>query len=385
MELAGHIDSRFASIEPVFAEVLDSQSSGGASFSVFVDGECVVDVWGGEARAGEQWSSETVSTIFSCTKGLVAVLVGQLVERGLCNPGEPVATYWREFAVISETLTVRGLLEHRAGLSATRADLSLDEVLAVQPVLETLLAQKPLWMPGVGYAYHALTFGHLVGELIRRISGLTVGQYFRHQFASPLGVDAWIGIPPTEERRVAELFGASDFSRPTPEPESGEYWDERAMTFGTAFSLDEIGKPGVGFNLPAVHQAELAGANGITNARGLATLWSSTVTTTNGVRTINDDTALMMTERRVEGPSVWGDPGPWWGRGFGVMLATPGKPESLSPRSFGHDGLGGQAGWADLDLKASIGFVSNHLLSGGTEHDRWVSLAAAVKKILHND
>ncbi len=385
MELSGHIDSRFSSVEPVFEQVLESQSSGGASFSMYVEGECVVDVWGGEARAGVPWSPETVSVIFSCTKGLVSVLVGQLVERGLCDPGRPIAEYWPEFARVSERLTVRELLEHRAGLSATRADLTLDQVLAGSPVLDALLEQEPLWTPGEGYAYHALTFGHLVGELIRRISGHTVGEFFRNEFAAPLGVDAWIGIPASEEHRVAELFGASDFSRPRAEPGSGEYWDERAMTFGHAFPLDDIGKPGLGFNLPSVHQEELAGANGITNARGLATLWSSTVAETHGVRSISADTVEMMTERRVEGPSVWGDPGPWWGRGFGVMLATPGKPESLSPRSFGHDGLGGQAGWADPVHKAAFGFVSNHLLSGGTEHDRWVSLAAAVRAVLEND
>ena len=195
MELSGHIDSRFSSVEPVFEQVLESQSSGGASFSLYVEGECVVDVWGGEARAGTPWSPETVSVIFSCTKGLVSVLVGQLVERGLCDPGRPIAEYWPEFARVSERLTVRELLEHRAGLSATRADLTLYKVLAGSPVLDALLEQEPLWTPGEGYAYHALTFGHLVGELIRRISGHTVGEFFRNEFAAPLGVDAWIGIP----------------------------------------------------------------------------------------------------------------------------------------------------------------------------------------------
>lgn len=330
MELSGHIDSRFSSVEPVFADIVNSQPSGGASFAVFVDGDCVVDVYGGEARNGEPWTAETVSTMFSCTKGLVAVLVATLVEQGRCNPDAPVADYWPEFSRVSETLAVRGLLEHRAGLSATRSTLSLEQVLAVQPVLDALLEQEPLWTPGDGYAYHALTFGHLVGELIRRITGLTVGEYFSEALASPLGVDAWIGIPGKVEPHVAELIAGADFSRPVAETGSGDYWDERAMTFGGAFSLAEIGQPGVGFNLPAVHQAELAGANGITNARGLATLWSSTVAPTNGVRTINDDTVAMMTECRVDGPSVWNDPGPWWRRGFGVMLATPGKPQSLS-------------------------------------------------------
>jgi CubicO group peptidase (beta-lactamase class C family) len=154
------------------------------------------------------------------------------------------------------------------------------------------------------------------------------------------------------------------------------------MTFGNAFPLDDIGKPNRGFNLPATHQAELPGANGVTNAFSLAKVWSSVVTQTDEVRTLSDETVAMMSERRVSGPSVWNDPGPWWGRGFGVMLATPGKPEMLSPASFGHDGLGGQAGWADPTHKASVGFVSNYLLSGGAEHDRWISLVAEVRRVL---
>lgn len=382
MEISGFVDSRFAAVEELFEHVVDGQPRGGASFAVFVDGDCVVDLVGGESRGGAAWTTDTVSTIFSCTKGIVAVLVATLVERGLCDPEAPVALYWSEFSGVSESLTVRQLLEHRAGLSATRETLSLDAVIAGGPVLEALLSQEPLWAPGDGYAYHAMTFGHLVGELIRRITGRTVGEFLQDAVSIPLGIDAWIGIPESVESRVAELIAGSDFTRPPAPAGSGEYWDERAMTFGNAFALADIGVPDRGFNLPAVHQAELAGANGITNARGLATIWSSVVAETNGIRLTSDATVGLLTERRVTGPSVWNDPGPWWGRGFGVMLATPGKPEMLSPAGFGHDGLGGQAGWADPTHKASIGFVSNYLLSGGAEHDRWIGLVAEVRRVL---
>lgn len=382
MTISGHVDSRFASIEGIFADVVRSQPRGGASFAANVDGECVVDLVGGESTPGHAWSPETVSTVFSCTKGLASIAGAMLVERGQCDPLSPVSRYWPEFASISESLTVRDLLEHRAGLSATRKSLTLDDVLSGQPVLNALLAQQPLWEPGNGYAYHAMTFGHLLGELVFRITGNSIGEYFAKEISGPLGVDAWIGIPDSVEARVAELIAGSDFTRPVATDGSGEYWDERAMTFGDAFSLADIGVPGKGFNLPSVHQAELAGAGGITNALGLAIIWSSVVTETRGVRLLSDETVNFMTERRVTGPSVWGDPGPWWGRGFGVMLATPGKPSILSATSFGHDGLGGQAGWADPAHKASIGFVSNYLLSGGSEHDRWIRLVAEVRRIL---
>jgi len=385
MTISGFVDSRFATVEGLFGAVIDSHAQGGAAFSVFVEGQCVVDLVGGESRPGIPWAANTVSVIFSCTKGLVAVLVGQLVESGLCDPSSPVALYWPEFSTVSSTLTVRQLLEHRAGLSATRSSMSLDNVLAGGPVLDALLSQQPLWELGTGYAYHAITFGHLVGELIRRITGEAAGAVFQQAVAQPLGVRAWIGLPESEEPHVAELFAASGFTRPATADESPEYWDERAMTFGNAFPLGDIGKPDRGFNLPKVHQAELPGANGITNAQGLAKIWSSVVTETDGVRLLTDDTVAMMTERRVTGPSVWQDPGPWWDRGFGVMLATHGKPELLSPHSFGHDGLGGQAGWTDPKHKASIGFVTNHLVSGADEHRRWTGLVAEVRRILKND
>ena len=385
MSISGFVDSRFASIEPLFAEIVSSQRQGGSGFSAFVDGHCVVDLVGGEARPNIEWDANTLSLIFSCTKGFVSVLMGILVDRGLCDPESPVATYWPEFARVSENLSVRELLEHRAGLSAVRADLSLEEVLAGGPVLDALLEQKPLWEPGTGYAYHALTFGHLVGELIRRITGTTAGEFFAAELAEPLGIEAWIGLPENENERVAEFSSAIPFVANGAPVGSNDYWAERALTFGNAFPIDHIGKPGLGFNNPSVQQAELPGANGITTARGIATIWSSVVAETNGQRTLTDDTISMMTERRVSGPSVWGEAGPWWDRGFGVMLATPGKPELLSPTSFGHDGLGGQAGWADVEHRASVGFVTNNLVTGAHEHDRWIALVAEVRRILEND
>ena len=385
MTISGFVDSRFKSIEPLFAEIVAAQSIGGSGFSAFVEGTCVVDLVGGEARPGTAWDDTTLSLMFSCTKGFVSVLVGILVDRDLCDPESPVATYWPEFGRVSETLTVRELVEHRSGLSAVRAELSLDEVLAGGPVLDALLGQEPLWEPGTGYAYHALTFGHLVGELIRRITGKTAGKFFAAELAEPLAVDAWIGLPESQTSRVAEFTTAIPFISNGAPVGSADYWSERALTFGNAFPLDHIGKPGVGFNDPAVHRAELPGANGISTARGIAEMWSSVVVETRGQRTLTDDTLAMMTERRVSGPSVWGEPGPWWDRGFGVMLATPGKPELLSPYTFGHDGFGGQAGWADPQHKASIGFVTNDLVTGTHEHDRWIALVAAVRHVLEND
>ncbi|MFM6967461.1 MAG: serine hydrolase domain-containing protein [Microbacteriaceae bacterium] len=375
----------FTKVAELFDLAIAKQRQGGAAFAVYVDGECVLDLHGGEARPGEPWSDSTLSLMFSNTKGFVSVLMAKLVEDGTLDPELPVVTFWPEFASISATLTVRQMMEHRAGLSAARAHLTLDNVLDHDNLVAALLAQEPLWEPGTGYAYHAITFGTLADELIRRVDGRTASQMFRDVFAEPLVVDAWIGLPPSNEHRVAEFTVADPFTPADAAIGSPTFWAERALTFGDVFPLRDIGEPGIGFNSPAVHQGALPGANAISSAHGIAKMWSSVVTPTDNVRTVSDDTVSFLRERRVSGPSVWGEPGPWSDRGFGVMLDTPGRSPLLSPTSFGHDGFGGQAGWADVRHRAGIGFVTNRLIGGPTEHDRWVRLVAEVRKILEND
>ncbi len=382
MPTAGFADSRFESAAELFNRVIDESPIGGAAVAVYVDGECVVDLVGGESAPGTPWTADTVNVMYSCTKGFVAVLAGTLVKSGALDPDAPVTEYWSEFDAISDTITVRGLLEHRAGLSASRHDLTLDEVLDHHTVIRTLLDQEPLWEPGTGYAYHALTFGTLVDELLRRVDGRSASAMLHDVFAVPLGVDAWIGVPVSEEHRVAQFVAARQPEPQPIEPGSPFDWQVRAMTFGTAFPAFAPVEPGVGFNSPRVHQAQLPGANGITSARGLAAMWSAVVTDTNGVRVLDDDTISMMTERCVTGPSVWGEAGPWTERGFGVMLDTPARIPLLSPTSFGHDGYGGQAGWADVTHRASFAFLTNNLVFGSREHDRWRGIIADVRRTL---
>ncbi|PTW91313.1 CubicO group peptidase (beta-lactamase class C family) [Microbacteriaceae bacterium MWH-Ta3] len=376
-----HVDSRFEPVAEIFERNLAAQPAGGAAFSLYVDGECMLDVRGGMASPEAAWSDDTLSLIFSCTKGLVAAVVAAIAERSQLDPELPVAEYWPEFAAVSPRLSVRELLEHRAGLAAPREDMSVDVALDRARAASILVAQEPLWNPGEHYAYHALTYGHLAGELLFRVTGQTVPELLHELLAEPAGVEAWIGIPATAQDRVAEFVAPSPL-RPNNAPAgSPEYWAERSLTLGAAFPLDHAFEPGQGFNNPRVHQGELAGANGITTAHGIARMWSTVVTSTDGVRTLSDDTIAWMAEPRVSGPSAWGEAGPWHSRGFGVMLASDKMP-LLSPTSFGHDGLGGQAGFADLRHRAAFGFTSNCIITGPTEHNRWTELVAATRLIL---
>lgn len=379
MTVSGFASSPFEHVAESFERIVNAQPAGGAGFSVFVEGECVIDLVGGDARTGISWDENTLSVMFSNTKGLVAVLAASLVQSGTLDPESPVVRYWPEFGAVSTTLTVRGLLGHRAGLSAARREMTLSEVLDHDTVIAELLAQEPLWEPDTAFGYHALTFGTLVDELVRRVDGRTISQMLQDELAQPLGVDAWIGLPPEQEHRVAELIAASPIEPVTAEAGSPADLQARAMTFGTA--LPPGIRPNDGFNDPRVHQGHLPGANGISNARSLATIWSSTVAATNGVRFLSPDTVEFLREVREAGPSVWGEPGPWPRRGFGVFLESEVRP-LLSPTSFGHDGFGGQAGFADPTHRASFGFLTNYLIVGSQEHVRWTELVTEVRHIL---
>lgn len=376
------VHADFAEMAEAFSQMARRHPGRGAAVAAYVDGECVLNLWGGEARPGEPWSAKTLTTIFSATKGLSALVVAVLAERGVIDPEASVAHYWPDFSAISATLTVRGLLEHRSGLSATRRDLVLAEVLDHDALVAELLAQGALWEPGTGYAYHAFTFGTLIDELLRRATGLPLGAWFARLIADPLDIDAYIGLPASEEARMAELEPIGSFALPDDPALHPHPMEQRAGSFGTALPIDTALLPGRGFNSPEVHAASLGGVNGAAGAYALATVWSAVVAPTHGLRLINDQTVDLLRERRVTGAPVWGGPGPFWDRGFGVMLETPALMPALGPGSFGHDGMGGQLGWVSPEHRASVAFVSNALYPGPTQLDRWGELCASMLRAL---
>jgi len=380
----GFVAERFIDVANTFKALAAEQPQGGMAYALFVDGQPVVDLQSGEARPGQPWDDQTLNLIFSCTKGLVSIIVAQEGERGNLDPHAPVASYWPEFAAVSSTLTVRQLLEHRAGLSALRGDYTLDQVLNHDYVISELLKQGPLWEPGTGYSYHALTFGNLAAELLFRVTGKDIQTLFRERLSEPVGVEAYLGLPAAEEARVAEFSSLGSFDAPNALPGSPEDLQLRALTFGNAFPLDEPMLPGIGFNDPRVHQGVLAGAAAITTARALAKIWSSVVTPTDGVKLLQQPTIDFMRERTVSGPPVWGGEGYFHDRGFGVMVESKGALEWLSDDTFGHDGFGGQAGFASPKHNAGYGFVTNYMIAGAEEHARWKALVKASREILES-
>lgn len=363
----GTVEAGFEIVRDAFAASFHGKPNMGAALAIRHRGVPVVDLWGGVAdeRAAQLWRRNTASVIFSCTKGLVAILAARLVQERRLAYSAPVVEYWPEFGAAGKsTVTVGDLLAHRAGLSAPRESLSTDEVLDWSTVVSRLATQEPLWDPGTAHAYHAITYGWLVGEVIRRITGTTVGQYFADLITTPLRVDAWIGLPDEYRDRVAHLQVGPTLQAMVRQQAAARVdgvvdWSDRAMTLGQAFPPELVG-PDRGFNNARVRAAEIPGAGGIATARALATIWSATVGETDGVRLLSDNTVALATEVQTEGSPIWSVPGPWprWGMGF--QLDSEARRYTTA-HAFGHDGAGGQSAFADPDLGIGFAFLTNQM------------------------
>lgn len=362
---SGVVAAGFEPLAEAFRSGFTDHPGMGAALSVLHRGEVVVDLWGGlaDARTDTPWTDDTLSVIFSCTKGLMAILAAQLVDEGLLDYEAPVSRYWPEFAQAGKGgVLVRHLVTHQSGISAPREIMYLADALNWARATGILAAQEPLWTPGEGYSYHSLTQGWLIGEVIRRITGESVGDVFQRMIALPLGVEAWIGLPPAQEHRVAHLESGPTMEalvarQAAERDESAVDWLDRAMTLGGAFDPRLITEDG-GFNAPAVHEAQIPGAGGIATARALATIWSATVTPVAGRLLVSPETLATAVAVQTEGAPVFAVPPPWprWGMGF--QLDSEAR-RYLTPRGFGHDGAGGQVAFADPELEIGFAYVTN--------------------------
>ncbi|NTW38470.1 MAG: beta-lactamase family protein [Cellulomonadaceae bacterium] len=366
-----------------------AEPSAGHALAILMDGQVVVDVWGGtaDARDGRAWSADTPTVVFSCTKGLVAIVVARLVQDGLLSYHEPVARYWPEFGVRGKGhITVGDLLAHRAGLPSFDAPVTFDEMIDGSGLGDRLAAQAPLWDASKGHSYHPITYGWLVGELVRRVSGSSVGHLLRTTVAEPLGADAWIGAPRSAEDRIAHVRlgeGQAEATASLVErAASGDDLPLRSMTLGGALPPGLVGEGAgadAGFNDPRAHHREIAGAGGVATASALATIWSSTVVSTGGTRTLHEPVLAEATTPRSWGRQVI-DGGPPYPRfAMGVQLTSEQQPY-LTPQSFGHDGAGGQMAFADPVHRLGFAFVTNEM-RGGIDR-RAADLVAAVREVL---
>jgi CubicO group peptidase (beta-lactamase class C family) len=380
-DVHGEVAPGYEAVREAFAANFARGDELGAATSIYKDGVKVVDLWGGIANedTGTPWNEDTLQLVFSTTKGATAACAALLMQRGLLDVDAPVVEYWPEFAAEGkDTIPVRWLLCHRAGLPAVDEPLTPEAFYAWDPVVAALAAQKPWWEPGTKHGYHALTYGHLVGEVIRRISGKSVGQFFADEIAGPLGAEFFIGLPASEEHRVTKLSNAAP-----PNPADIEITDDvKELIAGFMDPTSLISKtlnfsnPPLDMNSSAVHAAEIPAANGICTARGLARFYASLIGEVDGVRILDPATVAAVTVEQTNGKDEILRKVTRFALGF--MLDGPDVPY-FGEGSFGHDGAGGSLGFADPDSGIAFGYVMNRMNQGINADPRPHSIIAALK------
>lgn len=360
----GVVAPGFEAVGEAFAAAFEGLPEMGGALAVRVDGRSVVDVWGGTAdsRDGRPWERDTPSVVFSCTKGLMSILAARLVADGLLDLDRPLAELWPEFGVHGkDRVSVGDALAHRAGVSAPRVDVTREQLLDFEAMTRIVAEQEPLWEPGAGWAYHALTHGWLSGEIVRRAGGVAPGDAFA-AMAEAVGGGAWLGLPTEVAASAAHLrVGptlAALVARQAAERAPGVVdWLDRAMTLGGVLPATLVTDDD-GFNADDVRAAVIPGAGAVATARAVAAMWSATVAETDGIRLLDDDTLDLVTRERTAGAPVFAAPAPWprWAAGF--QLDSEAR-RYLGPTSFGHDGAGGQVAFADRAAGVGFAFVTN--------------------------
>ena len=362
----GAHDPRFDGVRDAFAATFAAPTEIGAALAVTVDGRPVVDLWGGsmDGARTKPWERDTLVTVFSTTKGLSAMCAHRLVDQGLLDLDAPVARYWPEFAAAGkERLLVRSLLDHRAGLPAIRAPLPPAAMFDWDMMTGALAAEAPWWVPDEQHGYHAVTFGWLIGEVVRRVSGKTIGAYFREEIAGPLGLDTHIGMDEANDARCADL-------RPGPRPSGGEETlfdriirEPESMTAKAFINPMTMLMPGA-LASRAWRGAEVPAVNGHTTARSLARLYGALASggALEGARVLSPESIARCHGERSSGMDAILGVSTRFSLGF--MLSQPGASFGPNATSFGHPGAGGSLGFADPVARVGFGYVMNRM---GTE------------------
>jgi CubicO group peptidase (beta-lactamase class C family) len=376
--IAGSVIAQFMPVRDVFAD-LWHKSEIGAGLSVYYQGQKVVDLWGGWMDRGksEPWHQNTLVNIYSTTKGLASLAIAILFDEGLIDYDQKVAHYWPEFGVAGKAdITVAQLMSHQAGLSGISQTITVEDLCDWEKMTRLLALQAPLWEPGTKAGYHAITWGYFPGELVRRITGQTLGQYFFEKVARPLNVDCYIGLADQHHARCATLNGPNH--APTTDQNTGN--SKTQIGTGIAASSSElfrsaqqnpIIRPFTDACSTPWRRAEIAAANGHATATGIAKIYAALANEgeLNGTRIISSLALTQALKVEVEGIEdlVLGHQ---IRRARGFILNT-GSAFGPNPRSFGHNGAGGSTGYADPDLNLAVSYVMNQMQTNdGVEKPR---------------
>ena len=364
MSIHGTCEEKFQPVKELFQEIHQSGREVGSSFSVYKDGIPLIDIWSGYAdkEKNKEWERDTLANVWSTTKGITALTIAHAYEQGILDYEEKVSTYWPEFASSGkDEITVGMLLSHQAGICGSNTDKINDYY--DQTVMATELAQmEPLWKPGTASGYHSLTYGWLASELIIRLTGKTLGTYFRDEIATPNEIDFYIGLPESEEHRVAEMV-------PFPKQEN----QNKEMDLNVAKKFSDKGPNLLKHqNSREWRQAEIASANGQGCASGIAKLYSLVVTEDLSKKILKNSTIQTMSEERIAGRDLVLGVVTRWGAGFVMNMhkIIYGPTEE----SFGHSGWGGSCGFGDPVNNLGMSYVMNKMANNLAADGRSIEL-----------
>jgi CubicO group peptidase (beta-lactamase class C family) len=370
----GFTQDKFAAAKAAFEGNFASGADVGASFCATLNGETVVDLWGGfaDAEKTRPWEKDTIVNVYSTTKTMTFLCALMLADRGQLDFDAPVAKYWPEFAANGKSeIKVSHLMAHSAGLSGWREKITKDDLYDWDKVVSLLAAQAPLWPPGTQSGYHAITQGYLVGEVVRRITGRSIGTFFRQEVAEPLGADFWIGLPASEDARVADLI---------PPPPGGAIGDN----IQTEIQAITFNNPGVDVSetrTRAWRGAEIPAGGGTGNARSIAEIHAILANggVAKGKRFMSEAGCRKALELQIEGTDlILGMPARF-GLGFGLAGGAIPFP---NPNSMFWGGYGGSLIIIDMDAHTTFAYAMNKMGNGTVGDTRAFGIIAAMWQAL---
>jgi CubicO group peptidase (beta-lactamase class C family) len=367
-------------LEPLFRENFEHFGELGAAVSIWQNGKPVVDLYGGfcDARREKPWKSDTLVLVWSATKGIGSACVLHVLQEHRIEIDTPVAEFWPEFAQAGkEKISLSQLLSHQAGLCALDARV---DILDYGAVIRALEVQKPLWTPGTAHGYHARTFGFLLDELVRRIAGKTLSEYWRGVFAQPLNLDLWIGLPQKENTRVATVYAAKSGRPPEPKQFYSDLTTPGTLarkTFTSPYGLNSVS----GMNTPAVRAQPIVSFGGIGSASSLAKFYSVLANggKLDGHSFFSEETITWTTTTQADGMDrVFQIPTAFSGGFMKDPRNTVRRVFGTSPNAFGHPGAGGSHAFADPENRISLAYVMNQMEQSLLPNEKSLRLVDAI-------
>ena len=374
MEIKGNCQERFLEVKELFGSLHKSGREVGSSFSVYQDGKPIIDIWGGYSDKDQtkQWNRDTLATVWSTTKGVAAITIAHAFENKLIEYERKVSEYWPEFGCNGkEDITVGMLLSHQAGICGSKTD-NVEDYYSQSVMAKELANMHPIWEPGTASGYHSMTCGWLVSELIIRVTGKTLGNYFKENIGDPNQIDFHIGLPLAEEKRVAEMIPF-----PKESNQSSTKPNDAQIASGSGPNLLKHQ------NTTKWRSAEIPSANGQGCASAIAKLYSLVVTDDHSLKIINDKTIETMTAERITNRDLVLDVVTRWGSGFIMnMHKVIYGPEETS---FGHSGWGGSCGFGDPINRIGVSYVMNNMKNNFAADGRSLELINKTYECLKGD